>query len=225
VGVRPRRTAMRFACAIVALLALAACGAEQGDRAADPAGDPAASGPPATTPTAIPAARGPVTTRNPATVMDTGSPELCLGAVAESYPPQCRGIPLAGWSWRDHDGAFERAGDVRWGLFAVTGTFDGTTLIVRDAVPAAVYDPAPLPPEPTPCEDLAVADCHGPTEQRIAEIGEELTELPGMLTIVPSRFTVRADVVHDDGSLQAWADETYGDGVVVIASALEPLTR
>lgn len=216
---------MRTAWAVVTLLVLAACGTDDGTRAADPAGDPTASGPSATMPTAIPAARGPVTTRYPATVMDTGSPELCLGAVAESYPPQCRGTPLVGWSWREQDGAFERAGDVRWGLFAVTGTFDGTTFTVRSAVAAAVHDPGPLPPEPTPCEDLAAADCHGPTEKRIAEIGEELTSLPGMLTIVPSRFAVRADVVHDDGSLQAWADEAYGDGVVMIVSALEPLTR
>ena len=215
---------MRFVWAVVALLVLAACGTDDGTRAADPAGDPTASAA-AGLPTAIPAAQGPVTTLQPATVMDTGSPELCLGAVAESYPPQCRGIPLVGWSWRDHDGTFERAGDTRWGLFAVTGTFDGTTFTVRDAVPAAVYDPGPLPPEPTPCEDAAAADCHGPTKQRIAEIGDELTSLPGMLTIVPSRFAVRADVVFDDGSLQAWADEAYGDGVVVIASALQPTTR
>jgi hypothetical protein len=216
---------MRFAWAVVALLVLAACGTEGGGRAADLAGDPTASGPATAMPTAIPAASGPVTTRQPATVMDTGSPELCLGAVAESYPPQCRGIPLVGWSWRNLDGAFERVGDVRWGQFAVTGTFDGTTLTVRDAVPAALHDPGPLPAEPKRCEDLAAADCHGPTEQRIAEIGEELTALPGMLTIVPSRFAVRADVVHDDGSLQAWADEAYGDAVVEIGSALQPITR
>ena len=216
---------MRTALAVVALLALAACGTEQGDRAADPAGDPAASSLPATMPTAVPAARGPVATRQPATVMDTGSPELCLGAVAESYPPQCRGIPLVGWSWRDQAGHFERSGNVRWGLFATTGTFDGTTFTVRDAVPAALDDPGPLPAEPTPCEDVATADCDRPTEQRIAEIGEELTSLPGMLTIVPSRFVVHADVAHDDGSLQAWADEAYGPGVVAIGSALEPLPR
>jgi hypothetical protein len=216
---------MRFAWAVAALLVLAACGTDDGAGVTDPAGDPTASGAVAGMPTGIPAAKGPVTTRQPATVMDTGSPELCLGAVAESYPPQCRGIPLVGWSWRDHEGTFERAGDVRWGLFAVTGRFDGTTFTVGDAVPAAVYDPGPLPPEPTPCEDVAAVDCHGPTEQRIAEIAEELTSLPGMLTIVPSRFAVRADVVFDDGSLQAWADEAYGDGVVVIGSALEPITR
>ncbi len=58
------------------------------------------------------------------TVMDVGGHvELCLGAVADSYPPQCSGIPVANWSWdgtrglRDvgrHDvGRLRRAGDVR----------------------------------------------------------------------------------------------------------------
>jgi hypothetical protein len=213
---------MRIAWAVVALLVLAACGTEGGGRAADPAGDPRASGPATAMPTAIPTASGPVQTRHPATVMDTGSPELCLGAVAESYPPQCRGIPLVGWSWQDHDGVFEKSGQTRWGLFAVTGTFDGTTLTVRDAVPAALHDPGPLPAEPTPCEDLATVDCHGPSEARIGQIQEELTALPGMLTIDASRYVVHAYVVHDDGSLQAWADEAYGPGVVEIGSALGP---
>jgi hypothetical protein len=217
---------MRIVWAVVALLALAACGTEGGSPATDPGGQPTVSRTPAAgMPTAVPAARGMVATRNLATVMDTGSPELCLGAVAESYPPQCRGIPLRGWSWGDQDGVFERAGDVRWGLFAVTGRFDGTTFTVRSAVPAALYDPGPLPPEPTPCEDAAAADCEGPPQQRLAEIGEELTSLPGVLTIDAGRQPVHADVVHDDGSLQAWADEAYGAGVVVIGSALEPLTR
>ncbi|MDQ2697611.1 MAG: hypothetical protein M3Y46_02355, partial [Actinomycetota bacterium] len=34
------------------------------------------------------------------TVLDAGGdPQLCLGAIAESYPPQCSGIPLEGWTW------------------------------------------------------------------------------------------------------------------------------
>jgi hypothetical protein len=215
---------MRTAWAVVAVLALAACGTEDGGRAEDPAGAPSVSDAPAGMPTAIPAARGLVTTRLPATVMDTGSPELCLGAIAESYPPQCRGISLTGWSWRDKNGAFDRSGGVRWGLFAVTGTFDGIALAVRGAVPGAAYDPAARP-EPTPCEDLAAADCHGPTQARMEQIKEELSALPGMLTIDASRYVVHAHVVHDDGSLQAWADEAYGPGVVEIGSALEPVTR
>ena len=39
------------------------------------------------------------------TVMDVGGRvELCLGPIAESYPPQCRGIPVEGWSWDGIDG-------------------------------------------------------------------------------------------------------------------------
>jgi len=30
-------------------------------------------------------------------------------------------------------------------------------------------------------------------------------------------------VVHDDGSIQAWADEEYGVGVVEVTSALTPV--
>jgi hypothetical protein len=31
---------------------------------------------------------------------------------------------------------------------------------------------------------------------------------------------VQVDVTYDDGTLQDWADETYGDGVVVLSSML-----
>src|SRR5688572_6530997 len=59
------------------------------------------------------------------TVMDIGGEaELCLGPVAESYPPQCSGIPLVDWSWDGVEGA-ETSGDVTWGSYAVQGTFDG----------------------------------------------------------------------------------------------------
>ncbi len=30
-------------------------------------------------------------------------------------------------------------------------------------------------------------------------------------------------VVFDDGSIQAWADETYGEGLVKVTSALQPV--
>ena len=85
---------------------------------------------------------GPVPTRNLATVMDTGSPELCLGPIAESYPPQCGGPALIDWDWADHKGTFDQQGDVRWGTYAVTGTWDGTSFTATEAVPGALYDPA-----------------------------------------------------------------------------------
>ena len=73
------------------------------------------------------------------TVLDSGSgPELCLGAVAESYPPQCGGPQLADFDFGDV-GA-EKAAGVTWGQYALTGTYDGTTFTVTDAIPAALYD-------------------------------------------------------------------------------------
>lgn len=154
----PRRTPMKTAFALASLLVLAtACSTESQMRAIDPAGRASATtGSAAARPTAIPAAPGKVRTRDLALVMDTGRPELCVGPVAESFPPQCEGLALAGWDWAAHDGVFEQQGDVRWGSFSVTGTFDGTTLSATDAVPAALYDPMAAPAEPlpgTPCPE------------------------------------------------------------------------
>ena len=71
-------------------------------------------------------------------VLDDGSgPQLCLGGVAESYPPQCSGIPLAGWDWDAVDGEESAAGTI-WGEFHVVGTYDGETFTVVEARP---YDP------------------------------------------------------------------------------------
>jgi hypothetical protein len=72
------------------------------------------------------------------TVLDDGTgAELCLGGVAESYPPQCSGIPLAGWDWDAVDGK-ESAAGTTWGEFHVVGTYDGETFTVEKAGP---YDP------------------------------------------------------------------------------------
>ena len=99
-------------------------------------------------PTEVPAAPGDVRSRNIVTVMDTGSPELCLGPVAESWPPQCSGPAIAGWSWADHTGTFESQQGIRWGSYAVAGTWDGEVFTATEAIPAALYDPMPQP-EPT----------------------------------------------------------------------------
>jgi hypothetical protein len=72
------------------------------------------------------------------TVLDDGSgPQLCLGGVAESYPPQCSGIALAGWDWDAVDRE-ESAAGTAWGEFHVVGTYDGETFTVARAGP---YDP------------------------------------------------------------------------------------
>jgi hypothetical protein len=206
------------ALALVLTASLAACGGDDGDD--DVATDPAGSGGGATAPTAPPAAPGEVRSRYLATVMDKDVTddlvELCLGAVAESYPPQCGGPAITNWDWSAQKGMFDEEGDVRWGTFAVTGTWDGTAFTVSEAIPGALYDPMveepPVLPEPSRDYD----------EARLTEIAEEMTAVAGVLGAYgdPSTGHVLVDVHYDDGSYQDYADETYGDGVVVVTGAL-----
>jgi hypothetical protein len=200
---------VRALIAVAALLLVAACGTDTTDSATD-GGD--SSKP--ELPTAVPGADGPVVGLGLVIDQDAG-PELCLGPVAESYPPQCRGIPLEGWDWAEHRGDFDNAGGVRFGTFAVTGGFDGTTLTYESAVSGALYDPMPRP-EPT----SSAAEQHSAGE--LEAIGQQLQELPGALSTMPGDNLVVVDVVHDDGSLQDWADATYGAGLVFVHSGLAP---
>ena len=195
--------------AVAAALALTACGSA-GD------GETVAVDPPrAATPSGIPAAPGRVHTAGLATVIDSGSPELCVGPVAESLPPQCDGLPLAGWDWADHQQMYETSGHTRWGSFLVTGTWDGTTFTYAGAIPGALYDAAaPKPVHPTaPSVRL--------TRAALQRIVDELPHrLPGFESAYVKLGQVRAQVTYDDGSLQRWADETYGAGVVALTSSL-----
>lgn len=118
------RAGRRIAPTLAALLlAGTACSADSDDpdRATDPATKPPASEP------TIPV---------PVIVMDVERPELCLGPIAESYPPQCGGPPIRGWSWADYEGHYDQVGRVRWGEFVVDGHFDGDEYVVTSAEPA-----------------------------------------------------------------------------------------
>jgi hypothetical protein len=64
-------------------------------------------------------------------------PELCLGAVALSLPPQCDGVPLLGWDWRGVEDE-EQAAGTTWGSYHVVGRYDGESLTVTDVGP---YEP------------------------------------------------------------------------------------
>jgi hypothetical protein len=201
---------MRIVLALAAtLLVLAGCGSDGDTVATDPA--------PPTRPTSIPAAPGDVWTYNIATVMDTGSPELCLGPVAESYPPQCGGPELVGWDWAAHEGTYDQEGEVRWGTYALTGTWDGTSFTATDAVPGALYDPAR--PTPTPTPTPATAYDAAELEQIAAELQDEKWVL-GAYGGEGSDGHVLVDVVYDDGTLQDRVDDEYGAGVVLVNPAL-----
>lgn len=194
------------------------CGGDDqgGDVVQDPAGAGGTGGSSLERPTAVPAAPGQVRSVNLPTVMDTGNGpvELCLGAIAESYPPQCGGPGITGWDWEEQQGVFEQQGKVRWGTFAVTGTWDGEVFGVTEAIPAALYDPMmPTPKEPpAPAKDY--------TDGELQAIATEVGDLPGAQGAYGADGHVLVDVTYDDGSIQAWADEEYGASVVLVHPAL-----
>lgn len=305
------RRALAGVAAVLGVVVLVGCGTET---AADP-DEPAGPGAPAARPTSVPAADGPVTTAYPVTVLDDGDgAELCVGGQLDSLPPQCGGPGLVGWDWADHRGDFEESGQVRWGEFVVTGTFDGTDVTPAEVVPAAEWDePAPAAPrhDPfrTPCpepeggwvpldpattttatqdaafrvaealptyaggwvdqsvnpayEDLdraaAAGELNDPrqlvlniqvtddvtgaeaavrevwggalcvsraplTEVERRRVQDEVSDaLPGVLGSSPGRSRVEVTVLFDDGSLQAWVDQEYGEDVVLVGSGLRPV--
>lgn len=63
------------------------------------------------------------------------------------------------------------------------------------------------------------------TQQHLRLVATEVRELPGILGSGYGNVAnaVEISVVHDDGSIQAWADEEFGAGVVKVVSALEPV--
>ncbi len=277
-------TSSRLALALVlSVSVLAACGNEGDTKAVDPAG----SGEPSVGAVPRPVPDGEVRTSGLVTVLDSGEgPELCLGAVAESYPPQCGGPRLEGFDFGDV-GAEEASG-VTWGQYAVTGTYDGTTFTVTDAIPAALYDTMAEPEagglEPA-CDDATTTDADMATPEDMDATLAAASALPTYATAWLSNGTISvavtgdaeaaestlretwggllcvtvveksdadlnevnqelqaalgdqlltsgssapdsldAQVVYDDGSIQEWADATYGDGLVRISSALVPVS-
>jgi len=153
------------------------------------------------------------------TVMDVGGDvELCLGAVAESYPPQCSGIPISNWEWDAVEGS-ETSGEVTWGAYAVQGTYDGEEFsVTQPPIMLALYDPMPLP-------DVTNGEPGEGDEAMLLEIQDELPDILGeaYLGSYPDNGRLWIDVVWDDGTWQDAADDDYGDDVVVIRSALRPV--
>jgi hypothetical protein len=77
-----------------------------------------------------------------ATVLETAGrgAQVCTGRIAASYPPQCSGRPIAGWSWDDVDGE-QSVGGTTWGEYRLVGTWDGerVTLDERPTTPRYEY--------------------------------------------------------------------------------------
>jgi len=128
---------IRTRCAALALLLAAACG-EGGEEVStqdEPAADPARR------------------YRTTTTVLESPDhgPQLCLGGVADSLPPQCGGPDIVGWDWGAVDDE-ESVNGTTWGDYSVIGTWDGERFTLTEPPAAAVYkDPGDLDFS-TPCE-------------------------------------------------------------------------
>ena len=90
-------------------------------------------------------------------------PELCLGGMATSLPPQCGGVPVANWDWAKVTG-FDERGGTKWGFFHLVGTYDGTSFTLtqpaaRGGTPLQLGTPADFStPCPTPPGGWSVVD-------------------------------------------------------------------
>lgn len=78
---------------------------------------------------------GPVEYETQATILQDpdGEPELCVGGVAESLPPQCGGPVVVGLDWEDVPWR-ETANGVTWADVTAVGTFDGKTFTLTRPV-------------------------------------------------------------------------------------------
>ncbi|MDP3951919.1 hypothetical protein [Microbacterium sp.] len=157
------------------------------------------------------------------TVIDAdGAAQLCLGAVMESYPPQCVGVPLEGWTWNDVE-PDDESGTTRWGVYGFTGAYDGTSITpTTTPIPLALFDtierPVSTPGTPGATSETALAD----VQEKISDLLDSQVLLASG---VENGYLV-VDVVWDDGTLQKAADADFGEDVVVMRSALwNPETR
>jgi hypothetical protein len=122
-------------------------------------------------------------------VIDDGTAaKLCLGAVAESDPPQCSGIPLVGWDWDGVEGARTTAGTTYGGVHVV-GTYDGTTFTVSEIGP---FDPAAVDAGgdrdfsnlcPEPADGWAAEDPERASDDAFGEGAVVAQNLPGYVAL------------------------------------------
>lgn len=139
-----RHTALTARLGIAAALALGSCGGATHRSGSDGGATTASTaGPP------IVRARVVAVLEN-----STHGPALCT-LLNESLPPQCNGIPIAGWNWEQVDGE-ERVGGTTWVKnIEVVGTFDGTTFtLIQPPTPASTPTTIdPLRSRPVPCPE------------------------------------------------------------------------
>jgi hypothetical protein len=93
--------------------------------------------------TSLPAVEGPMF-ETVTTVLESADhgPELCLGGVLDSLPPQCGDVPITNWDWDAIRGEDSANGTTWVDSAYVTGRFDGSRFTVVSARVATADDVA-----------------------------------------------------------------------------------
>jgi len=81
-------------------------------------------------------------------------PQLCLGGIFLSDPPQCRGVPLVEWDWAKVEGERTLRGTT-WGEYRVVGTYDGKRLTPTEPAGPPRYPKGHRSTFDTPCREPA----------------------------------------------------------------------
>lgn len=115
--------------------------------------------------------------------LDAHGPELCLGIVLTSLPPQCGGPPITNWDWNSVEGE-EAAGGTTWGEYHVVGSYDGETFTVTEAGPPEISS---VPEDEPDFETL----CEPPPD------GWELTAWSEISDAADAYVQAQPDFVHD----------------------------
>lgn len=159
-------------------------------------------------------------------------PHLCA-AVAESYPPQCHGVAVAGLDWDGLDGVNSAAGTT-WAELRVRGTYDGSTFTLTE--PARSLEPGVDSPRPDPVSPEPVSPCPEPVDanRSLAELeaiqAEVVAGEVGGVGPVLSAWadtttgTLTVGVWLVDPAAQAALDHRFGTGTVCLEGVLRPVS-
>lgn len=141
---------LRLLGASTALVALAAagCAGAPSEQPVAPGGDPDGAG----TPVSFDAGTEVAALT---TLLQQGEeePQLCLGGVMESYPPQCGGPVVVGLDWDDVADT-ETASGTTWGTGWVVGTYDDAAAVLTLTRPVAAEPPDGVEPPEQPQPEL-----------------------------------------------------------------------
>jgi hypothetical protein len=85
-------------------------------------------------------------------------PELCLTAMATSFPPGCRGLPITNWRWDQVEGQ-QTARGTTWGRYHLVGTYDGASFTV---IRAGLAPPVRRPSHEEQFKDEPKSPCPEP---------------------------------------------------------------